>query len=369
MAKDNLWLPNNAFNGPAVSSSRGSQYQSGGGGENSSDQFFTNEWQRRFRDLSILLDQNAKDIEALTGIQGLPFAGVLGDGRNGPLQISSNTTATRNPPIYQLTRLTVDSGITWTAEAGNPGGFLIACQGLVTIDGTITLNGRGGQGAAAVMGGNAVGFSGAAGHGFAGAGGGGGESGGFAGGAGGLLLQFPGPAGTDDVLDTTSEWKSPTDHARVLPYIIGSTGAKGSGAGDAGSALSSNTINYFDVMWNFYRTLLWGWGAGGGGGAANDGTGGVGGTGGGFFVILCDSLDFTGTINANGVEGGDPSGGTDNSGGGGGGGGGVLLGYRKLIANTGTINVNGGAAGAAGGVGDAGGAGAAGYSNVFAMNI
>lgn len=134
-------------------------------------------------------------------------------------------------------------------------------------------------------------------------------------------------------------------------------------------------------------------GAGGGTGSFN---GGAGGQGGGGLVIECGgSLNFTGTINAQGNVGAvgtgssgyngsycsAPGGGgnadgagpacsntgtgtpTTTQGGGGGGGGSTIMLYNgTLVANTGTINVGGGAGGT--GTHDNGTAGGAGYSYV-----
>lgn len=90
-------------------------------------------------------------------------------------------------------------------------------------------------------------------------------------------------------------------------------------------------------------------GGGGAGGltvGSESATAHTGGAGGGALVIECDgALNFTGIINANGLDGG---GGTDSAthyGGGGGAGGTILILYKTLTANTGTVNVNGGTGG------------------------
>lgn len=102
---------------------------------------------------------------------------------------------------------------------------------------------------------------------------------------------------------------------------------------------------------------------GGGGGNGPNGTGiaGTGGRGAGALYIECGgALNFTGTINASGIDG--TSTGGNNSGGGGGGGGTVIILYNSLTANSGTINVAGGTGGTSSG--NAGGNGGAGYSLV-----
>lgn len=353
------WNPR--FTTPVVEFSRGSQYGKGSGGESDAggrqSLYFTQEWQRSFQELALELGQLRKDIEALGSVSGLPFTGILGDGRDGRLTIDTPAvTATKAPPIYQLLQLTVGFGNTWTAKADNPGGFLIAIQGRCKIAGTIELSGRGAKGATAQTTATTAGKSGGAGSGFAGSGGGGGTTGGFAAGQGGPVLVGPHPSGSDDVFDTVTNWKAATANDRVREYLLGPSSA---------SAPGTNITRYFDALWAFKKHLIWGWGSGGGSGGKNGNNSGAGGEGGGFLVILCDELDFTGTINANGNAGGN---GVDSAGGGGGGGS-VIIGYRALIANSGTINVTGGAGGNGGGGAGNGTAGGNGYSKVFTMNI
>lgn len=322
-------------------------------------------------------------------VMGLPFDGVLGNGSDGALTISANTTATEEIPIYQLTTLNVQSGFTWTAYNTKPGGFICSVQGRCTIAGTIEASGRGGRGGdAQPAGAGANGRNGFAGFHFGGTGGAGGGATGTQYGSQGAPCRAGSPIGgwqvgniANAAADTT--WAGdPTLAAAKTDirnssgqYVLGGGSNSGTGAGGAGNAFatgqaSANMPDLFSLIWSLFRTLALGWGSGAGSGGTTGGSAsGAGGAGGGCIIILCDELDFTGTINANGVDG-SAGAGADAGGGGGGGGGCVIIGYRTLVANTGTINVAGGAAGAGGGgTGNAGGAGGAGFSKVFAMRI
>jgi hypothetical protein len=71
---------------------------------------------------------------------------------------------------------------------------------------------------------------------------------------------------------------------------------------------------------------------------------GHGGNGGGPIIMVCQSINFTGTIDVSGGAGKPPTG--NNSGAGGGGGAGyVILSTANWVANTGTFNLAGGAGG------------------------
>ena len=114
-----------------------------------------------------------------------------------------------------------------------------------------------------------------------------------------------------------------------------------------------------------YRSLLIGgsfWPGGGSiGGAGGGPFGGPPGAGGGAIIFVCNSINFTGTIDVSGGAGGPPT--ANNSGAGGGGGAGyVILSANTFVANTGTINTAGGAGGSCGsfkgcGAGGSGGSG------------
>jgi hypothetical protein len=101
-----------------------------------------------------------------------------------------------------------------------------------------------------------------------------------------------------------------------------------------------------------YRPLLEAgslWPGGGSVGGPGGGPGGgQSGDGGGAIILVCQSINFTGTIDVSGGAGSPPT--ANNSGAGGGGGGGyAILSTSNWVANTGTINVKGGAGGSCAG--------------------
>jgi hypothetical protein len=137
----------------------------------------------------------------------------------------------------------------------------------------------------------------------------------------------------------------------------GSPGAAPGGAGGTGETPNRRQ----------YHTLLSSgsfWPAGGSiGGMGGGPGGGQPGDGGGPVILVCESIDFTGTINVSGGRGGPPTA-NDSGAGGGGGAGYVILSTSNWVANTGKINVAGGAGGSCGeftGCG-AGGSGGNGWS-------
>lgn len=345
-------------------------------------------WSNWFDTVTKQLNQLFEDLDQVGGIMGLPGAGVLGDGRHGALHISSNTTATVEFPIYQLSSLIIDPGDTWTAKADNPGGFFIQVKGRATIGGTIDVGGRGGLGGGTINGSN--GRSGHPGVNFGGTGGAGGNTdntptlreGGF--GAplrSGHWIGGHNPGGIAHT-GIATQWQAAANtaqdgqlRAQAGVYLLGATvpsaGVAANGPNGISFSAGAGYVASLPAMWTFFRTFVFGFGSGGGGGAGEDAgdTGGAGGNGGGFLVILCNELEFTGTINARGANGSAGVAVTGTAGGGGGGGGGsVIVGYRKLISNTGTINVGGGTGGAGSGAGN-GGIGGTGFSKVFDMRI
>ncbi len=113
--------------------------------------------------------------------------------------------------------------------------------------------------------------------------------------------------------------------------------------------LMSTFRSYYGLMPNLL--ICAGMGGGGGYSGYNPPTNaGPGGRGGGALILeIGGKLTFTSTISANGLNGGNGAPGTTTGGGGGGSGGGVFIIYNDLVANTGTINVNGGNGGNGGG--------------------
>jgi hypothetical protein len=146
----------------------------------------------------------------------------------------------------------------------------------------------------------------------------------------------------------------------------GSAGAASGGTGGAGNSLPlqlQQLITNNGALTGQYSNEPYGGGQGGNGGSS----GGSGGKGGGMVVLDCQTINFTGTIDASGVAGGASTG--NNIGAGGGGAGGIVILRSPNLTNSGTINVSGGAGGSCGaftGCG-AGGAGAGGWSAVFSQ--
>lgn len=144
----------------------------------------------------------------------------------------------------------------------------------------------------------------------------------------------------------------------------GAAGAAGGGAGGTPAALLPYLQKFFLAGDNYGPTQSGSW-AGGVGGTGGS-SGGGGGGGGGAIILVCGSINFTGTITVAGQAGANSPG--NNQGAGGGGGGGMIV-VRSPIwtANTGTIIVAGGAGGTCGaftGCG-AGGTGGAGFSAIY----
>jgi hypothetical protein len=125
-------------------------------------------------------------------------------------------------------------------------------------------------------------------------------------------------------------------------WVVIANGGRG-GAAPGGAGGTGETPNKLQ-----YRPLLSVgsfWPAGGSiGGAGGGPNGGQPGNGGGPVILVCQSIDFTGTIDVSGGPGAPPT--ANNSGAGGGGGAGyVILSASSYVANTGTININGGPGG------------------------
>lgn len=231
---------------------------------------------------------------------------LYGDGSDGAVTISSNTTITRN---MCYTTLTVQSTFTLTTAR-----FMVSASSGIVNAGTIQDNGNSGSGSTAgtalvtnfYSGNNSAGGAGATnavGTSAAAAGSNGGGSGGT-GGSGGA--NAGGAGGTASVAPTN------------------------------GSILSHNALPW--IFGGFQGQAKIGGGGGGGGGGSNNAsaTGGGGGGGGGTVCLSSPSINnLNGTIRANGGAGGNASGSAGDAGGGGGGGGGlVVLIYDTLIPGT-----------------------------------
>lgn len=303
--------------------------------------------------ISIVNGAGSITVTNSTPVVGSFAPGFLGDGVDGDVTISVNTTLARD--MY-YNSLTVNAGVNL-----NNGGFTIFCKTFVSIAATGIISRNGNVGGTA----NNAGAAGAAGAAIAGTTVGTGNAG-AAGGAG-----------------TTAAGGSGATSAAVSGEGggggVGGNGGGGSGGvGGSGGNSGVVTPRYFrDVQPNWKYTAVGAFmpmGSGGAGGAAGggDGTnlgrgGGGGGSSGGAVFILCDSFNNLGSVQTLGGNGGGggtvPTGNVGGGAGGGGGGGGKIMVVTNTLTSRGTLNVNGGAAGsgtAGAGTGVAGTNGAAG---------
>ena len=323
------------------------------------------------------------------------FASGYGDGSDGDVTISTDTTLARD---MFYSSLTVNTGKTLS-----PNGFKIYSTGNVSVVGTISV--KGGDGGVGGDGQTADGSGVNGTGGTAGAAGSPVPSGtlgistsgvigavGITGGAEGSANTKNGVAGT-----------SKTNGAYTTSGVIGGNSGKGSIVGGIGFTDNSSTGGGYgtmalvtpigslleaNLMANMSGALDinagCGSGAGGGCGMGNNsadaegggGGGGGSGAGGGILWIFAPTINISGTLTANGGDGGNggKGGGAINAGvgganygagGGGGGAGGngglVLLGCQSYT-NTGTISYAGGTGGT-GGIGQSGGVNGSSGSN------
>jgi hypothetical protein len=250
-------------------------------------------------------------------LQGAPaWLRYLGNGADGAVTCSSLLSG--NPAEIDTTSFTVNNGATCSVSAALRLSTIIRSTGTCTIAGTITTA-------------SAVGITAQGDSGGGGGGGGGGTGAGSAGSNSSIL-------GNQSVLNTT-----------------GAAGTAGGGAGAAGASIPTGIQEFLLGTGIMPR--------GGSAGGAGGSSGPAGGLGSSNIILVCASINFTGTITANGFNGANSTG--NNVGASGGGGGGVVvLSAVNYAANTGTVNVNGGTGGsclAFTGCG-AGGNGGAGWS-------
>jgi hypothetical protein len=332
----------------------------------------------------VLNTGEAKFSNVIVNNSELAFQNDFGDGSDGAVTISVNTTLTRD---MFYTSLVVNNSITL-----NAGSFRVFCSTSLTNNGTIHNNGNNGS--------NGVGASGGAGGvatpagslpaGLAGKDGGSGGSSAF-----GPVVGDPGAAGGNG-----------TDVAKCLgsSTVAGANGGAGGittgdgGAGGAGGTAGTITGTIYNIpknmlsayfMMDFVPTATRfelapsaGGAGGGGGGEATTGTviGGTGGGGGGgggtggMVWIASKIIINNGTIsvtggnggnagNAGGGQGSPPgnAGGGGGGGGGAGGNGGVIFLIYSSYTNTGTLNIDGGI----GGDSSIGGPGTGGYGSGY----
>lgn len=260
------------------------------------------------------------------------MAGFFGNGADGNVTISSNTTLTRD---MNYNNLTIDSTFSLTTA-----GYRVYVKGILTNNGTIRNNGSNasaGTGGAGGLAGTLLG------------GGAGGNAGGAASGGGG------GGGGTCFVFARTVA-------VQGTIQAIGGNGAAATGASVGSNGAAGTGIT---------RTLIQSGSGGAGGGAGGGFTGGAGGTittnskaSPGSVTILQMMIDgVTQLAAAPGGGGGAENGAGSSSGGGGGGQGGIIVFVYHKLTTSGTLSVAGGSGGAAfGGSGVAGSSGSSGLS-------
>jgi hypothetical protein len=157
----------------------------------------------------------------------------------------------------------------------------------------------------------------------------------------------------------------------LFSAAFGSGGMVAAAAGGLGGTIATGgapgttpTIATQKWVWNTGVALGVLGGAAGGAGAIGS-VAAAGGLGGGGVLLVCNSIDFEGTIS---VAGGTGANGSQGGGGGGGGGGGVvLMAAHTYTVNSGVITLNGGAGGTGDSGAGAGGPGGAGWSKMFTL--
>jgi len=355
------------------------------------------------KDAGNYLEYNSTDGDLVVNDSVISNQDIYGDGDDGDVTISSNTTITRD--MY-YNNLTVDN--TYTLKSG---GYRIFVKDTLTNNGTISQAGNdgsngtnggqpgnpfdagvGGAGGAALTSGTVFG-------GYVGIAGG-------DGGLGGTEIGNPdGQPGSPGASVGANSTKGITGEDGVAG-VAGGRGGDGEdptyddGPGGAGTAAGTNSGTIFNTPHNSFHCLRLfddlptltqlevsaasgGSGGGGGGGSGNSfsgtgpgggGGGGAGGGGstGGILPIYARIIINAGTITTKGGDGGDggdggnggggatqyDSGGGGGAGGGAGGNGGVALLVYSKLTDTGTITVvkgDGGSAGSGGAKGGSGG--------------
>lgn len=264
------------------------------------------------RRLRSLLGTNVAIVTSVAAILGIsavaqtgttpPWLRWLGNGTNS-YSCSSRTCLLGEEAWF--TNFTVAPGATVVNPSGE-GPIVVRATGTCSVHGTISNSALGGN-------------FGISGRGDVGGGGGGG-GGGTAAGA----------------------WGSTTVVIQNIPIVNG--GAGGDAGGQNGHNGRSTTIN----EWQMFISNGSDWPGGGGAGGTGGSNGGKGGNGGGPVILVCNTIDFTGTIDVRGGPGANAP--ANNKGAGGGGGGGyVLFAAVSFTANKGAILTTGGAGGSCNG--------------------
>jgi len=285
------------------------------------------------------------------------FEAIFGDGSDGDVTISSNTSLSRDM-FYN--NLTINNGFTL-----NPNGYRIFVKSTLTVNGIIARNGNNGGNASGSTAGTA----------------------GSALSAGTIFGSVAGVAGASGLAVNTIANGNAGNAGTAAANSVGVSGSAGGtgggtpsprtgGAGGAGGVATA-TINSFKTPHiaidahslsgtsvEPFRTSASGGSGGSGSKDGNPGASGAGGgsgSSGGLLLIVARKIiiSATGAINAiggNGGNGGNAGGGGVAGGGGGGAGGsgGVIALIYNQLTNSGSISVAGGTAGT-GGTGEGGG--------------
>jgi hypothetical protein len=261
---------------------------------------------------------------------------IYGDGSDGTVTISADTTLTR---CMMYGDLTVDSG-----KLLKTNGYRVFVKGTLALNGTIQNNGTDGGAGGGLGAGAPSGFL----------------NGGWNGGAGNTQAGDGGQASPD-------------------PARGGAGGAGGQGTppgrlgGAGGTATLPGAANGGESIFREYMSIVRGIaltskinGGGGGGGGGGDGSnvGAGGGGGGGLVVVIARKVTGTGTIRANGGAGGNRDFYVAGGGGGGGGGGAALITDSASPVSC-TVEALGGAAGSSPGGGSPGTVGTAGVAVIL----
>ncbi len=253
----------------------------------------------------------------------------LANGSAGSYSCGSGTCTLGDE--HWFSSFTISAGATVVSTANN-GPFIIRSTGTCTVNGTLSNSVNTANGGGVFNNGD---------FGGGGGGGGGGNN------AGSTGLTSVGDGG--------------------VPIVNSGKGGSAHGGGGSGSSTVASQYHSLLASGTYWPV---GGSTGGNGGGNGDGTaGGKGGNGGGPVILVCETIHFTGTIDASGAPGASAP--ANNTGGGGGGGGGyVILAAKNYTANTGTIKTGGGTGGGCGsytGCG-AGGAGGNGWNYVLSIN-
>lgn len=272
----------------------------------------------------------------------LGFEDIFGDGSDGTVTISSNTSLTRDM-FYDV--LVIDNTFTL-----NPAGYRIFCRTSLTNNGTLARNGLAGGNALLAVGGTA----------------------GAALADGSIKGAVAGQAGPS-VRNNSGVNGNTVAKSLGVAGVAGGSGDNTSGADPSGGAAGTRTGTVFNTPRNaFAAYMLYDFlpagdnlrsSSGSGSGAAGDFLGGTGNFGagggsaspGGIVAVYAKTITNNGTISANGANGGNGGNGASgvgSSGGGGGGGGassgGVVMLVYSNYTNAGTVSTTGGTGGSPG---------------------